>query len=69
MMSFKIKIMYEYFAYIGICVSNECDVWRGMKSESNPLELELQTVVSCLALGPMEEQIVFVMAESSIQHW
>lgn len=63
---------YECFACTCVYLHHMADA-RGQKSESNPLELELQTLVSCLCgcqelnLASLGEHLLLLTTEPALQ--
>ena len=54
-------------ACMHVCVSHVCSTYKGQKSTSDPLKLQLLVVVSWeLNLGPLQEQVLLI-AEPPLQ--
>ena len=66
--------MCGYLPCMLVCNSHVCIVFRSQKKLLDALELEVQTVVNCLArvlrtkLNPLQEQQELLIAELSLQH-
>jgi hypothetical protein len=68
---FKLPYVHEHFPSIYVCVLHAYSTWGGLKRECDPLETELQMVVSHHVgagnwkLGPLEEQQGLLAAKPS----